>query len=345
MSSPKSGFLRAGARIVRQPAAAFAAGRVCGRSIQVQQRQREAGKECPEPEGALAAPERIQRAAAARREHGDQPRRLKPQGREAIDCDVKRELGGGNNGKQQALRQQHRTQRAQRPLRSRRPHAGARHQPQQRKIDRHHAAQREKALPRVLRNGIALGHGARERAEKIARLKGEKRQIHGGKDGGERRKDGDRHAAELFERLLKRTSASPKRLRLAPCRARDEAEQVCADRQAQTEPKEKIRQRPFVPVRRQRRKQPADRRAEARVCVRQRTHGQHQQGARRQNRGSDARPHGSGAFFSAACTKKLRQRGSRRPDAQEKASEREHDHASERIERQKAAALAAEQRF
>ena len=107
---------------------------------------------------------------------------------------------------------------------------------------------------------------------------------------------------------------------------------------------QEIRKRFVAPIRRQRRKQPADRRAEARVRVRQRTHGQHQQGARRQDRGSDARPHGSGAFFSAACTKKLRQRGNCRPDAQEKAPEREYDHAAERVERQKAAAPAAEQR-
>ena len=62
------------------------------RSIQMQQRQRHAGKQRPDAEGAFSAPKGIQRTDAACGEDGDQPRGLKTQGREAVARDVEREL-------------------------------------------------------------------------------------------------------------------------------------------------------------------------------------------------------------------------------------------------------------
>ena len=90
---------------------------------------------------------------------------------------------GGDHGEQEAFGQDARTQQQNAPFLADRLRTRARHQPQQRKVDRHHAAQREEALPRVFRGGIALGEGAGERAEEIAGLKAEECEIDGGKNG------------------------------------------------------------------------------------------------------------------------------------------------------------------
>ena len=74
----------------------------CG-SIEVQQRQRHTRKEHPALHGLFAAPEGVERARAARKQHDDQPRRLQPQRREAEAGDVEIQLGGGDHGEQEQL--------------------------------------------------------------------------------------------------------------------------------------------------------------------------------------------------------------------------------------------------
>ena len=308
----------------------------CG-SIEVQQRQRHTSKEHPALHGLFAAPEGVERARAARKQHDDQPRRLQPQRREAEAGDVEIQLGGGDHGEQEAFGQDARTQQQNAPFLADRLRTRARHQPQQRKVDRHHAAQREEALPRVFRDGIALGEGAGERAEEIAGLKAEECEIDGGKNSHDGDPDAERHLAERPKAGLDSLTASAERLDGFAARPGNEAEEVCANREAEQEaPENKL-----VNLRRQQSQKALCAVLKYGVRAGQLLHGQHQQAQRGGQREDDRKDDDRLTLFIGAA--QMRQRIKDCADAQEKVLRRENDRAVQRVERQKMAAFAAAQ--
>ena len=206
--------------------------RIPDSSPDAQQRQRHCAEDHPGAHGLFSGQVRIERAGAAEQEDAHEPGALHAQRREAEAVDVQRQLGDRDDGKEHALDQKRRRHPADGPAF---PPRGARDEPEKGKIDRHDTAELEEALTGVFRNRKALRERPRERAEQIAALHEEEREIERAEHAQRREPDSLRHDAQPRQRGFYGRSVLPHRLRRFAAEARKQAEDIGPDGKTEEE--------------------------------------------------------------------------------------------------------------